>query len=98
MCDLYIQFGGNTVDWQEIVLLQDALVSLQDGPFVSMGALERDAGLRRGWCRNFIGGNPVRMRPRASEVEALTVTLGRLQEGVGGLDLPHAASPVNTMS
>ena len=76
------------MDWLKISELQDTLKVVRDDKQLSLGKLEKEAGLRRGWCRNFIGGNPVTMRPKPAEVQKVAQTLARLKTRVAGLTTP----------
>jgi len=67
------------MDWQRIDELQHALHSVRNSKFVTIGAVERAAGVPRGWCRVFLGGTPHRMRPNEPAVASVEAAINELR-------------------
>lgn len=62
--------------------LQADLTRIRDSGFVSLGAIERHAGVKRGWCRRFIGGDLMKMRPAAVDVAVVITAVAEMRRRV----------------
>ena len=67
------------MDWVEIEKLQHRIVRLRDSGWVTLGTLEREAGVRRNWCRYFVGGTPSSMRMGDRDMLRVRAAINRMK-------------------